>query len=239
VELLSEEEQWDRLKAWLRTNGPSVLVLTALMLLGWFGWKWWQERGQARDVAAGAAYQSIIGIFDSGEADLALAQIETLRSDYPDSPYVAAADLLAANVFVVANELDNAEERLQRVASSAPDELLRPIARLRLARVQSAKGDYEAALATLGTANMGVHEPARLEVRGDVLLASGDRDGALREYEAARLLLPEVEQGEGEVGELLGLKIADLGGAPLAPAAADAGVEAADAAAAAAEGTTP
>jgi predicted negative regulator of RcsB-dependent stress response len=142
-------------------------------------------------------------------------------------------------VFVVANELDNAEERLQRVASSAPDELLRPIARLRLARVQSAKGDYEAALATLGTANMGVHEPARLEVRGDVLLASGDRDGALREYEAARLLLPEVEQGEGEVGELLGLKIADLGGAPLAPAAADAGVEAADADAAAAEGTTP
>ena len=37
MDLLSEEEQWERLKAWLRTNGPSVLVLTALILLGWFG----------------------------------------------------------------------------------------------------------------------------------------------------------------------------------------------------------
>jgi predicted negative regulator of RcsB-dependent stress response len=237
VELLSEEEQWDRLKAWVRTNGPSVLVLSGLMLLGWFGWQWWQERGVAKNVAARTAYESIVSSFDIGEPEKALAGIETLRSDYPGSPYVAAADLAAANVFVGSNELDKAAERLERVANAAPDELLRPVVRLRLARVQSAKGDYEAALATLGAAEMGVHEPARLEVRGDVLLASGDRDGALRDYEAALLLLPEAEQEEGGVGELLALKIADLKGTPVAAATPQEAVEAPGAPAA--EGATP
>lgn len=226
MELLSEEEQWERLKAWLRANGPTVLIMAALMLLGWFGWQWWQDRGQARSVAAGTAYQGIVSAFDAGQPELALAQIETLRDDYPGSPYIAAADLVAANVFVGSNELDKAAERLERVATSAPDELLRPVARLRLARVQSAKGDYDAALATLGTAGMGPHEPARLEIRGDVLLASGDREGALREYQAALALLPEAELNEGRVGELLQLKIADLGGTPLTAAAPEAAVEA-------------
>ena len=224
MELLSEEEQWERLKAWVRTNGPSVLVLAALMLLAWFGWKWWQERGEARSLAAGAVYAEIAAKFDAGQDAQALTQIELLRDEHPGSPHVDAADLMAANVHVSNNELDKAVERLQRVATSAKDELLRPIARLRLARVQSAQGKYDAALATLGTAEMGEHEPARREVRGDVLLAQGDRQAALEHYQSARKLLPAAEQQEGGVGELLDLKIADLGGML---ASADAPTEAA------------
>lgn len=214
MDLLSEEEQWERLKAWLRTNGPSILVLTALMLLAWFGWKWWQERGKSGDEAAAATYDSIAAQFDQGNDAEAMAMIERLRDEHKGSPYVDAADLMAANIHVSNNELDKAVERLQRVASSAKDELLRPVARLRLARVQSAQGQYDAALATLGTAEMGEHEAARLEIRGDVLLAQGDRAAALEQYQAARKLLPAAEQREGGVRELLDLKIADLGAVP-------------------------
>jgi predicted negative regulator of RcsB-dependent stress response len=212
VELLSEEEQWERMKAWLRTNGVSVLALTAVMLLAWFGYQWWKDRGVQQALNAGALYQGMLASFDAGKRDEGYAQIETLRKEYPKSAYVNAADLVAANVHVGNNELDRAAERLQRVASEAVDEKVRPIARLRLARVQSAQGKYDAALATLGTADMGTHEAARLEVRGDVLFAKGDREGALKEYLASRKLLPEVELGEGGLGELLDLKIADLGG---------------------------
>lgn len=235
MDLLSEEEQWERLKAWLRANGPSILVLTALMLLAFFGWRWWQQRGEARAVAAGAMYDTIAARFDSGQDAEALALVEALRDEHAGSPYVDAADLMAANVYVSNNELDKAALRLQRVATSAKDELLRPVAKLRLARVQSAQGQYDAALATLGTASMGEHEPARLEVRGDVLLARGDRAAALQEYQAARKLLPAAEQREGGVRELIDLKIADLGGVP----GAGEQVEASAAAAAPAAGEAP
>lgn len=216
MELLSEEEQWERLKAWLRTSGPQVLLLAALMLLAFFGWKWWQAHVDKKAAAAAAAYQTIVTVFDAGRNDEGFALIESLRADYPKAPQVAAADLIAANVHVSNNELDRARERLQRVADTARDQKLRPIAKLRLARVQAAQEQYDAALATLGTQDMGEHEAARLEVRGDILFARGDREGALKEYQAARERLPAVELQEGGVGELLDLKMADLGGKPVA-----------------------
>ena len=62
----------------------------------------------------------------------------------------------------------------------------RLIARLRLARVQAAQGKYDDALATLKVEEPGEFAPRLADTRGDVLLAKGDRDGALREYLAAR-----------------------------------------------------
>lgn len=208
MELLSEEEQWERLKQWLRANVPSVLVLVALMLLAWFGWQWWKSRGDNEAIAAGVAYEKILATFDENKPAEALAQIEALRTEYPKSPYVGAADLMSVRVFVATNQLDKAIAALQRVATTATDEKLRPIAQLRLARVEAAQGKYDVALATLGTANLGVHEAARLEIRGDVLYAKGDHAGALKEYEAARVLL--AADGDTGVAELLDLKIADL-----------------------------
>lgn len=208
MDLLSEEEQWERLKNWVRTNGPQVFIILALLLIGWFGWKWWQARGDQKAIAAGAAYEKVLLTFDANKPDEALALIEELRRQHPKSAYVPAADLIAARVFVATNELDKAVERLQRVADTAPDKKLRPVAKLRLARVQSSQGKYDAALATLGTESLGLHEAARLEARGDVLLAKGERDAALKEYEAARLAL--LAGGEADVLELVELKIADL-----------------------------
>jgi predicted negative regulator of RcsB-dependent stress response len=123
---------------------------------------------------------------------------------------VSAADLAAARVYVGINEYDKALPYLERVANGARDEKLRPIAKLRLARVQAAQGQYDKALATLGTADMGEHQSAYLEVRGDVLYAKGDRAGALKDYEASRALLSADAAGPDGVGQILDLKISDL-----------------------------
>ena len=210
MELLSEEEQWERLKAWLRTNGPSIAVMVAVMLLGWYGWKWWQGRVDAQGAAAGEAYQKVLATLDEGKQAEAFALVEALRSKYPKSTYVYAADMIAAKVNVERNELDKAAERLARVAKESSDEMLKPVAQLRLARVQSALGQYDEALATLGTADRGTYQPGFLEARGDILFARGDRAGALQVYEEARKLIPAGESGAGDVAELLDLKIADL-----------------------------
>jgi predicted negative regulator of RcsB-dependent stress response len=212
VDELSEREQWDNLKGWLRSNGPQVLIMVAVMLLGFYGWKWWQARGDEQAQAASAAYQAIIARFDDIQYIEGEALIESLRQNHPDSPYVDAADMVAARVFVENNQLDKAAARLERVAGNAQDKRLRAIAKIRLARVQAAQGKYDTALATLGTASMGVQEAARLEARGDVLLQKGDRAAALADYQAARELQPGLGDAAGgnDPNELLDLKIADL-----------------------------
>jgi predicted negative regulator of RcsB-dependent stress response len=210
VDLLSEDEQWEALKRWVRTNGLQVLGMVAVLLLAWFGWKWWQGRADEKAVAASVMYDQVLTDFDADRIDAAVAGIEALRTKHPGSAYVSAADLAAARVYVAMNELDKAATHLERVANSAADEKLRPIARLRLARVQASQGQYDKALATLGTADMGEHQSAYLEVRGDVQLAKGDRAAALQDYEASRKLLTENQTGAEGVGELLDLKISDL-----------------------------
>ncbi len=148
----------------MRSNGPQVLILVAVMLLGWYGWKMVAGAGYRRGAGRRAAYQKILATFDEGSPAEAVAQIEALRSEHPDSPYLGAADMVAARVYVEDNQLDKAAAQLKRVADSAKDEKLRPVAQLRLARVQSAMGQYDVALATLGTKTLGEHEAARLEV---------------------------------------------------------------------------
>ncbi len=235
---LSEREQWDSLKAWVRSNGPQVLILVAIMAIGWYGWKWWQSRGEQQALEASAAYQKIIATFDDIQYVEGEALIEALRSAHPDSPYVAAADMVAARMFVESNQLDKAAERLERVWKTAVDKRLRPIAQIRLARVQAAQAKYDIALATLGTATLGIQEAARLEARGDILLQKGDRAGALAVYEEARQLQPASRDnagGEGSASELLELKIADLQGSPPASPAVPAALAKPDAAPAAAK----
>jgi predicted negative regulator of RcsB-dependent stress response len=210
VELLSEDEQWDAIKRWIRTNGPSVLIMVAVALLAYFGWQWWLARQDAQARAASVVYQKVLADFDADKIDDALAGIDKLHSDYPKSAYVSPADLAAANVYVGLDELDKAIPFLERVANSAVDKPTRPIARLRLARVQSAQGQYDKALATLGTQNMGPFQSAYLEARGDVLFAQGDLAGALAAYEASRASLAPESAGSEGVGPLLDLKISDL-----------------------------
>jgi predicted negative regulator of RcsB-dependent stress response len=210
VELLSEDEQWDALKRWLKTNGPSILVMVAVALLGYFGWKWWQERLDQQARAAGLVFQQVLADFDADKPDAALAGIDKLHKQYDGSAYTARADLSAANVYVNQDELDKAIPFLERVANSSDDKLLQPIAKLRLARVQSGLGQHDKALATLGTADMGPFQSAYLETRGDVLHEKGDRAGALKAYEEARTLLTPESAGEAGVGPLLDLKISDL-----------------------------
>jgi predicted negative regulator of RcsB-dependent stress response len=80
--------------------------------------------------------------------------------------------------------------------------------------VQSAQGKHDDALATLTVSEAGDFAPRIADVRGDVLLAKGDRDGALKEYLAAR---DGADDGLVDA-DLLDLKIRDLGGSPPARA---------------------
>lgn len=220
MELLTEEEQAERLREWFRKNGAFLVGTVAVALLALGGWRWWQARTESRAVEAGAAYEKVLQTFDANDIDGALAQVEAMRGTYPKSAYLTAADLAAVKVFVSRGELDKAEARLKSVLGALPDDKLRPIVTLRLARVQSALGRNDDALATLGTGGQGAFEAAFAEARGDVRLAKGDREGALREYEAARAAMGPDVSGAG-VEALLDLKITDLR-PPQDEAAADA-----------------
>ena len=207
---LSEQEQWDRAKAMMGELWIYIVGGLALGAAGLWGWNWNKDRLEKRAVEASTRYDEAIDAFTRNDKTRAFQLVDEINRDYSATPYAALATMIAARSQVESNELDKAATGLKNVMETATDPELRVIARLRYARVQSAQGKYDDALATLTVEETGEFAPRFADTRGDVLLAKGDRAGALREYLAAR-----TGESKGQVDtELLDLKIRDLGGTP-------------------------
>ena len=206
----SESEQWERAKAWLKENGLWIITGCAIGLGGLYGWRWYEGREITQAQTASARYEEMVDAFSRNDRPRGMTIVEELNRDYDWTPYASLATQIAARVHVEQNELDKAAAGLKSVMEGAKDKELRMVARVRLARVQIAQSKFDDALATLNVPDAGEFSTRLADVRGDVLLAKGDRAGALREYLAAR-----TGENKGRVDtELLDLKIRDLGGTP-------------------------
>jgi predicted negative regulator of RcsB-dependent stress response len=207
---LNEMEQWELAKSKAKELWIYVVAGVALGLGGLWGWNWWHDRRDAQAEAASASYQELLSAFARDDRTRGATLLEQLKSDYAWTPYPALGSLIAARVQVEANELDQAAASLRFTMENAHDDEVKMIARLRLARVLSAQAKHDDALATLTVDKAGEFAALVADVRGDVLLAKGDRAGALREYLAAR----SGDEKRTLDHDLIDLKIRDLGGTP-------------------------
>jgi predicted negative regulator of RcsB-dependent stress response len=209
-DLLSEKEQWEALKGWLKENGAWIVGGLALGALGIGGWRWWEARQDRIGLEASTKYEQILDAFDRGDRTQALTSIGELEREYGSSPYVDQAHLAEARINVQSGQLDKAANTLQGVMERTRDPQLALVARLRLARVQMAQNKFDAALATLDAAkDPGAFAARYTEARGDIYFEKGDKAAALKAYRAAR---ESAARGSVDT-ELLDLKIKDLSSA--------------------------
>jgi predicted negative regulator of RcsB-dependent stress response len=210
VSELNEKEQLEAAKGWFRENGLWIAGGIAIGALVLGGWNWWHERRDTQAETAAARYSEAIAAYGRGDPGRGQQLVDEINREYAWTPYAALGTLIAVRAHVDANELDQAAAGLKTVMDTAADKDIRLVARVRLARVQAAQAKYDDALATLNFPEIGEFAPRFADARGDVLLAKGDRAGALKEYLAAR-----TSDTLGRVDtELLDLKIRDLGGTP-------------------------
>ncbi|HWZ64117.1 MAG TPA: tetratricopeptide repeat protein [Steroidobacteraceae bacterium] len=200
---LSEKEQWEQIRAWVRDNGPWVIagVAVAVGLIG--AWRWWQGHLDARGIQADTLYTQMITALEHGDRSAAFVRLGELERNYGSSPYADQGKMVAARVFVEDHELDKAAHELATVMESR-DHALGLVARMRLARIEIAQGKPDQALGTLNAADPGAFAARYHAVRGDAYYAKGDKVAALKEYRSAQGTL---DRGESA---LLDLKISDL-----------------------------
>ena len=204
-EYLNEREQWERLLANLREQAPWMLAGVAVVMAAFGGWRLWQGHVQHRALEAAGLYQQALGAFTRNDLDGGIKLADRLVQEFGATPYADQVNLAAARVQAEAQQLDLAAQRLNQVLNHTHDPALALIARLRLARVQLAQNKPDDAIKTLDAVPAGAFSARFAEVRGDALLAKGDRDGALKQYREARA------SGADTVDvELLDLKINEL-----------------------------
>ncbi|GAA0564204.1 YfgM family protein [Halomonas salifodinae] len=212
AELRTEEEQVEALKRWWKENGMALVAGVVLAAAGLLGWNAWQGYQANQAEAASLRYQQLIGLASQStldEAGLAEAQrlVDEITDNHGRTLYADLSRLIEARLAVEAGDRVAARAVLGDLVQGSDDAYVGDLARLRLARLQLADDEPQAALETLGSELGESLAAQRAELRGDAQLALGEVDEARRAYRDA-LSLAE-RHGQALYG--VQLKLDDLG----------------------------
>ena len=169
-ELLNEHEQGERVRTWLRKNALGILGGLALGIAAIYGWRAWVSHQASQQEQAHTAYAQALKQLDAGQVE----QAGTLLAGQ-EGTYATLAALRVAKAQVEAGKPDEAIATLRGIQV---DPSLREVVDERLAQLFNATGKPEEALKLLE----GDAGSTALELRGDALLASGNRDQARDAY---------------------------------------------------------
>ena len=205
-----EQEDLERLKAWWKNYGNSVVFGIALGAAVLIGFRYWTQHAEEQRHAAVGLYEQLFQNLGAGKAGEARKLGETLMSEYASTPYAGMAGLLLARMDFEAGDVAKARERLQWVLQNADDDAMRHAARLRLARIHLNGGDRDAALALLDVSDRAGFEAEYEELKGDIFAAQGKGTEARAAYREALARLPQ----DSPYAPMLNMKLDDLGPEP-------------------------
>ena len=203
----TEEEQVEKLKAWLKENGLSIVFGIVIGVGGIGGYNYWRHVQETTAAEASSHFTQMLEAL-SADDDVSLQlHADILADKYSSTEYALMAHLALARMHVDSGDFAAAETALQQVIGSAAQEPLAYLARTRLAAVLIQTEQYEKALSTLAIEFPDEFAALVDELRGDVLAGQGKAGEAIAAYRKAQL----AEPGPADP-EFLRRKLNDLGG---------------------------
>jgi len=187
----TEEEQVERLKAWLKENGLSIILGIVIGVGGIGGYNYWVHVQETAAAEASAHYSLMLEALEVDADDKLQEQANILLADYGSSEYALLANLALARMHVDNADYDAAAEALQQVIGSAAQQPLAYVARTRLAAVQLQLEQYDEAMATLTAEFPGQFSALVDELRGDALALQGRTAEAIAAYRKAQNSEPQ------------------------------------------------
>ncbi len=193
TDYLTEQEQIQQLKDWIKQYGMTILtgILVALMITS--GWRYWQGYRTKVLSHASVIYDEMLTLRAQNNTDGASVQAKKLISHYPRTPYASMAALMLAREAILKKNNDEAIDQLNWALDHSKDYSLREIIRIRLARVLITENKPDAALSTLKKVDDKSFLGLVDEVRGDAYIAQNDKKAARQSYQLALSEIPNAQ----------------------------------------------
>jgi predicted negative regulator of RcsB-dependent stress response len=214
---LQEQEQIDALKAFWAKYGNLIMWTLTLVLALFAAWTWWQKMERDKASVASTMYGELQSAAAAGDAKRAGQILGDMKSKAAKTTYTQLGALLAAKTQADKGDTADATANLQWVAQNGNDENA-AVAHLRLAGLLADARKYDDALKELALVKPASFAALVADRRGDIALAQGQKDAAVKDGKLAYDGLPETAQYR----ILVQAKLTAQGAAPAASAASGA-----------------
>jgi predicted negative regulator of RcsB-dependent stress response len=178
-------EQSERARTLFQRYGSAVItgILAAVAILwGFRGWEAGKAREMYRAQAAYAEFEKLVEQKDDAKIAQMGAQI---RLTHANTTYAALASMTEAKFMIETGKLDAAEAPLKYAIDQGKSAEVKDLAKLRLARLYTAKNKAQDAITTLGSVSNTGFKAQIEEIRGDAYVMLSKPTEARAAYAAA------------------------------------------------------
>lgn len=203
-----EQQQLEDIRKWFARHGKWVFAAVAVAsvsLGGYFAYAHYQ-RGEAEK--ASTQYDALLKL--QGDKDLKKIRLaaSAIMESYPKTPYASRAALFTAKQDFETGDLNDAKLQLRWVLDHSPEQEVKDVARLHLARVQFDEGKYQEAVSTLDVKHDDAFDGLYSDLKGDIYFTQGRKAEARSAYLVA---LNKIDKGS-TYHDLLQIKLESAGG---------------------------
>ncbi|WP_336791717.1 YfgM family protein [Pantoea anthophila] len=172
----NENEQTEALRNFFTSNGKALAIGVVIGIAALGGWRYWSSHQDDTAKTVSAQYQQLTTAMQAGKPET-LEAVNRFASENSNT-YGALAAMDLAKQYVDAGQLDKAAALLQNGLKDTKDANLQAVINLRLARIQLQQNQSDAALKTLDGVKGDGWTAIVADIRGEALLAKGDKQGA-------------------------------------------------------------
>ncbi len=190
---ISDKEEIEMIRNWWRENGKFTLFCIIAVLMISAGWRYWQNHVEQDRAAASMLYEQMLSHQANNDLSSVEFEVTDLLTNHPKTPYASLAAFMSAQNAINGDNLASAIEKFDWVIGNAKNKDFKETAKIRKARVLLTMKKYDDALAVLAKSEVTAYAPLVSEVKGDILVAKGDKKSALLAYAAALQTLKKDE----------------------------------------------
>ncbi|MGI9248345.1 MAG: YfgM family protein [Woeseiaceae bacterium] len=192
-DLLSEKEQIEQIRSWWSEYGGYVIFGVAAGAVLLFGINYYQSSKLAAQLEASALYESLTNDVVDGDLDGAEAVADQLGTTFAETTYAAQAKLAIARLYMDKNRDQDAADVLSELLDSDGGDELKPVARLRLARILLYQDKPQEVVDLLASHDLPAFAAAYGEALGDAYQALGRIADAQAAYQ--QVLMDPLSRG--------------------------------------------
>ena len=212
AEFGTDEERIEAIKIWWSAYGKQTTLSLVLLLSGYLGWQYVDYKDLQASQLASEQFSEILDLWpdqlgddiENPQRDTIIQVAEKLKNNNAGSAYAWLSSLALARLALEQGDLESASAELRLLLDSDLAEIDEQFVRLRLARIESARGEVDDALQLIQGVNAGALEPLYKEAIGDFLFDKGNAPAAYTAYKAA---LQSNQSGDNMLNGLLEIKI--------------------------------